>query len=151
MWHKSIARNCFLGEVKIPVNNFVEAGNSLEQPIAKWFNLTDKVSVLNFFSKMIRHNFSLQYRFIIGQGGDHSHGLFGCCIDALPNSQNQHYKNLKWSVRRIKFIREQKALIEEQSSLNYWLPYFCPSPGKQKRDNRELSPWRTESPRTNFN
>ncbi|XP_078372421.1 uncharacterized protein LOC144656073 isoform X3 [Oculina patagonica] len=42
VWHKSIGRNYFLGEVKIPMNNFVEAGNSLEQPVAKWFNLTNK-------------------------------------------------------------------------------------------------------------
>ena len=44
VWHKSIGRNYFLGEVKIPMNNFVEAGNSLEQPVAKWYNLTDKVN-----------------------------------------------------------------------------------------------------------
>jgi len=59
VWHKSIARNYFLGEVKIPVNNFVEAGNSLEQPIAKWFNLTDKVSMFTFFSERIKTQFSL--------------------------------------------------------------------------------------------
>ena len=54
VWHKSIARNYFLGEVKIPMHSFVEAGNSLEQPLAKWFNLTDKVSMFTFFSEMIK-------------------------------------------------------------------------------------------------
>ncbi|XP_022799657.1 synaptotagmin-like protein 4 [Stylophora pistillata] len=42
VWHKMIGRNCFLGEIKIPMNHFVEAGNSLERPVAKWFNLTEK-------------------------------------------------------------------------------------------------------------
>ena len=43
VWHKTIGRNYFLGEVKVPMNNFVEAGNSLEQSVAKWYTLTDKV------------------------------------------------------------------------------------------------------------
>lgn len=47
VWHKMIGRNCFLGEIKIPMNNFVEAGNSLEQPVAKWFNLTEKTDEMD--------------------------------------------------------------------------------------------------------
>ena len=47
VWHKTLGRNYFLGEVKIPMNDFIEAhGNSLQQTIAKWFTLTEKVNVL---------------------------------------------------------------------------------------------------------
>lgn len=46
VWHKVIGRNFFLGEVRIPMNEFIEAhGNSLQQTIAKWFTLTDKSDV----------------------------------------------------------------------------------------------------------
>ena len=38
----------------------MEAGNSLEQPIAKWFNLTDKVSIFTFFSEMIKTQLSIR-------------------------------------------------------------------------------------------
>lgn len=63
VWHKMIGRNCFLGEIKIPMNNFVEAGNSLEQPVAKWFNLTEKVRV--YFSSPVKREplHSLQHQF----------------------------------------------------------------------------------------
>ena len=48
VWHKMIGRNCFLEEVKIPMNGFMEAhGNSLQQTIAKWFALTEKVNFLD--------------------------------------------------------------------------------------------------------
>lgn len=43
VWHKALGRNEFLGEVKIPMNDFVEAhGNTIQQWVAKWFTLTDK-------------------------------------------------------------------------------------------------------------
>ena len=46
--HKMIGRNCFLGEVKIPINDLMEAHeNSLQQTIAKWFTLTEKVNFLD--------------------------------------------------------------------------------------------------------
>ena len=47
VWHNALGRNDFLGEVKIPMNDFVEKhGNSIQQWVARWFTLTDIVSIL---------------------------------------------------------------------------------------------------------
>jgi len=46
VWHKVLGRNESLGEVKIPMNEFIEAhGHALQQSIAKWFTLTEKTDV----------------------------------------------------------------------------------------------------------
>ncbi|XP_068698307.1 synaptotagmin-like protein 2 isoform X2 [Montipora foliosa] len=46
VWHKVIGRNDFLGEVRIPMNEFIEScGNSLQQSISKWFTLSDQSDV----------------------------------------------------------------------------------------------------------
>ena len=46
VWHDKFGRNCFLGEVQIPMNTHFDEDRPLEEePLPKWYSLTDKVDI----------------------------------------------------------------------------------------------------------
>ena len=47
VWHDKFGRNCFLGEVQIPMNTYFDEDRSLEEePVPQWYSLTDKVQTV---------------------------------------------------------------------------------------------------------